>query len=122
VYSITDRASFEAVVKYRNKLYAVKDKDLTEYIPFVVFIRISTQHNVERTLQLVGNKCDLEDKRQVTTAQGKAVSEQWKCPFLEVMSICTLQSLNVFRRVQRTTSTLLRSSMRLLERFVRTAT
>jgi GTPase KRas len=32
---------------------------------------------------LVGNKCDLESERQVTTAEGKELAMQWGIPFLE---------------------------------------
>lgn len=51
VYSITSRQSFEEVMMYRQHILRVKDKD---YFP----------------ITLVGNKCDLESERQVST-QGK---------------------------------------------------
>ena len=32
---------------------------------------------------LVGNKSDLHIQRQVTTEEGKALAEEWKCAFTE---------------------------------------
>jgi GTPase SAR1 family protein len=32
---------------------------------------------------LVGNKCDLENKREVQTSEGKDLAKQWKVPFIE---------------------------------------
>ncbi len=33
---------------------------------------------------LVGNKCDLETEREVSTEQGKKLAIEWGCPFMEV--------------------------------------
>ena len=48
VYSITDRQSFEEIMTFQQQILRVKDKD---YFPMIV----------------VGNKCDLEGERQVST-------------------------------------------------------
>lgn len=48
VYSITSRQSFEEIVTFQQQILRVKDKD---YFPIIV----------------VGNKCDLENERQVST-------------------------------------------------------
>ena len=48
VYSITSRQSFEEIVTFQQQILRVKDKD---YFPIIV----------------VGNKCDLEHERQVST-------------------------------------------------------
>jgi len=48
VYSITSRQSFEEIVTFQQQILRVKDKD---YFPIIV----------------VGNKCDLESERQVST-------------------------------------------------------
>ena len=48
VYSITDRQSFEEIMTFQQQILRVKDKD---YFPIIV----------------VGNKCDLEAERQVST-------------------------------------------------------
>jgi GTPase SAR1 family protein len=52
VYSITDRQSFEEIMTFQQQILRVKDKD---YFPMIV----------------VGNKCDLDGERQVST-QGKS--------------------------------------------------
>lgn len=54
VYSITSRQSFEEITTFQQQILRVKDKD---YFPMVV----------------VGNKCDLENEREVTR-QGKQAS------------------------------------------------
>lgn len=48
VYSITDRQSFEEIMTFQQQILRVKDRD---YFPMIV----------------VGNKCDLEGERQVST-------------------------------------------------------
>jgi len=49
VYSITSRQSFEEIITFQQQILRVKDKD---YFPMIV----------------VGNKCDLESEREVSTA------------------------------------------------------
>lgn len=48
VYSITSRQSFEEIRTFQQQILRVKDKD---YFPIIV----------------VGNKCDLENEREVST-------------------------------------------------------
>lgn len=48
VYSITSRQSFEEIMTFQQQILRVKDKD---YFPII----------------LVGNKCDLESEREVST-------------------------------------------------------
>lgn len=48
VYSITSRQSFEEIITFQQQILRVKDKD---YFPMIV----------------VGNKCDLEGEREVST-------------------------------------------------------
>src|SRR6201999_2634492 len=48
VYSITSRQSFEEIMTFQQQILRVKDKD---YFPIIV----------------VGNKCDLESEREVST-------------------------------------------------------
>jgi len=67
VYDITSRPSFEEVVNLREQIYRVQDKDFSEKIPVV----------------LVGNKCDLESNRQVSTAEGQDLARAFRIPFRE---------------------------------------
>jgi hypothetical protein len=59
VYSITDRQSFEEIMTFQQQILRVKDKD---YFPMIV----------------VGNKCDLDGERQVST-QGPFASHPLLC-------------------------------------------
>lgn len=64
VYAITARSSFDEITSFREQILRVKDKDK---VPMV----------------MVGNKCDLESERQVTTAEGQALAKTFGCPFME---------------------------------------
>jgi len=65
LYSITSRVSFDLVPKYQQKIFMVKDED--DYYPMVI----------------VGNKCDLNESREVSAEQGKNLAVSLKCPFFE---------------------------------------
>ena len=45
---------------------------------------------------LVGNKCDLESKRCVLTAEGLELATQWKCPFFEVSALRNIDNIAPF--------------------------
>ncbi|EFA74806.1 Ras GTPase [Heterostelium album PN500] len=64
VYAITSRSSFDEIAAFREQILRVKDKDR---VPMIV----------------VGNKCDLESERQVTTGEGQDLAKSFGCPFLE---------------------------------------
>jgi len=64
VYAITSRSSFDEIASFREQILRVKDKDK---VPMI----------------LVGNKCDLETERQVTTGEGQDLSKSFGCPFFE---------------------------------------
>jgi len=64
IYSITNAISFTEIEKIRDGI--VKAKGNTS-VPMV----------------LVGNKKDLESKREVTTVKGKLAAKEWDCAFLE---------------------------------------
>ena len=63
VYDITRKNSFESVEKWVSDVTAVADKKIT--------------------VVLIGNKCDLEDQRQVTKEQGEEKSSKLEIAFLE---------------------------------------
>jgi len=67
VYSVTARHSFNEIERFREQIYRVTDKDYSEHIPLV----------------LVGNKCDLDEERQVTTQEGSDLAKSWSIPFME---------------------------------------
>jgi len=64
VYSVTLQASFDEAVSLHEHILRVKD---AEEVPFV----------------LVGNKCDLEDAREVKFEKGQSLATDLSCPFLE---------------------------------------
>lgn len=64
VYSITSRQSFEEITTFQQQILRVKDKD---YFPMV----------------MVGNKCDLENEREVPKSEGEALAKSFGCKFIE---------------------------------------
>jgi len=65
VYSVTSLNSFESAHRLKTSVYRVKDE--LEEIPIV----------------LVGNKCDLDTERVVSTEEGRKLSELWNVGFVE---------------------------------------
>lgn len=68
VFSITSATSFLEVNAFKEQLYRVLDLDNSEFIPFV----------------LAGNKCDLENERQVQSIEAQRLAEEWKVKYFEV--------------------------------------
>lgn len=64
VYSIANRRSFEELGEFRDAILRVKD---TDRFPMII----------------VGNKCDLEASREVTTIEGQELAKSYGCPFVE---------------------------------------
>ena len=65
VYSVDDRQSFEEIREIYQQILEVKSLG-------------------EITVVLVGNKCDLEDRREVDRAEGvQAAKDMCNCPFME---------------------------------------
>ncbi|RKP19638.1 GDP-mannose 4,6-dehydratase [Rozella allomycis CSF55] len=64
VYSITSRASFDEVTTFYKQILRVKDKD---YFPAII----------------LGNKCDLEDERIVSTQEGQDLANTFGIKFME---------------------------------------
>jgi len=73
-YSVTHRHSFDVEIsRFRDQILKVKD---IEKVPIV----------------LCGNKCDLENARQVSKKEGEDRAKEWNCPFFETSA---LQKINV---------------------------
>lgn len=64
VYSIIAQSTFNDLPDLREQILRVKDCD---NVPMV----------------LVGNKCDLQDQRVITTEQGEALAKKFQCTFME---------------------------------------
>jgi small GTP-binding protein len=64
VYAVTSRASLEALAEFREEILRAKDAD---EVPVLV----------------VGNKCDLEDQREVPEEDGRRLAATWGAGFTE---------------------------------------
>eukprot|EP01083_Nonionella_stella_P026312 72361_1 len=58
VYSITSRTTFDEAIIMREKILRCKEEE-------------------EPPIVLVGNKCDLEDQRQVQLSEGQGLAKEW---------------------------------------------
>jgi Ras-related protein Rab-8A len=68
VYDITVRKTFDNVSNWMDQIIQVNDG----------------QHVCKI---LIGNKCDLEDARKVSEAEGKQLAEEYKIPFMETSAM-----------------------------------
>ncbi|KAF2268818.1 ras-domain-containing protein [Lojkania enalia] len=82
VYSITDRQSFEEIMTFQQQILRVKDKD---YFPMII----------------VGNKCDLDGERQVSTREGQDLARQFGCKFIETSAKSRINVDNAFYDIVR---------------------
>ncbi|KAL5113414.1 RAS1 protein [Pleosporales sp. CAS-2024a] len=82
VYSITDRQSFEEIMTFQQQILRVKDKD---YFPMIV----------------VGNKCDLDGERQVSTQEGQNLAKTFGCKFIETSAKSRINVDNAFYDIVR---------------------
>ncbi|KAL6070654.1 Ras- protein rsr1 [Balamuthia mandrillaris] len=87
LYSITSRATFEALPEYVEQTLRVKDVD---EVPTVV----------------AGNCCEQEDKRAVTKEEGQKLAAQWNAGFFEISSRTNKESVDeVFAELLRRVAT-----------------
>jgi small GTP-binding protein len=77
VYSIIAQSTFNDLPDLREQILRVKDKD---EVPMV----------------LVGNKCDLQDQRVITTDQGDDLAKKFGCAFLEASAKTRLNVDQIF--------------------------
>ncbi|KAJ9048359.1 Ras GTPase [Entomophthora muscae] len=82
VYSIDNRESFREANALLKKISQVKDKP---YIPLV----------------LVGNKCDLSSRRQVSTKEGQDLARCWNSAFIETSAKLGIHVVDGFEELVR---------------------
>ncbi len=82
IYSITSRSSFDETKTFYDQILRVKDKD---YVPLV----------------LCGNKCDLQDERQVPKVEGEDLARDFKSPFFETSAKLRLNVDEIFFNIVR---------------------
>merc|ERR1712061_231957 len=78
VYSITATSTFNDLYEIRDQILRVKD---SEDVPII----------------LVGNKCDLEEEREVGRDQGQMLARNWgNCTFLESLAKAKVNVNDIF--------------------------
>lgn len=82
VFAVTSRSSFDEVTSFREQILRVKDEDK---VPMV----------------LAGNKCDLDNERQVTKAQGDELAKSFGCPFFETSAKARINVEEAFYQLVR---------------------
>ena len=83
IYSITDRSTFEEASRYKQQIERVRPMESS--IPMVV----------------VGNKYDLEDRRQVSKEEGQSLAREFDCPFFETSAALGHFVDDVFHQIVR---------------------
>jgi len=82
VFSVDNRSSFDEIYKYHRQILRVKDRD-------------------EFPMLMVGNKCDLEHQRTVTTEEGQHVARNLKVPYVECSAKLRMNVDNSFYELVR---------------------
>ncbi|XP_070535007.1 ras-related protein O-RAL-like isoform X2 [Ptychodera flava] len=67
VFSITEQESFQATSEFREQILRVKNVDKNDRIPFL----------------LVGNKSDLDERRQVSQEEAQSKAADWNVAYVE---------------------------------------
>lgn len=77
VYDITSNESLQSISLFVQKILLYKDVD-------------------KAAMVLVGNKCDLEDKRKITIEEGEEQAKTFDCPFFEVSAKTRINISEIF--------------------------
>lgn len=78
VYSVASRQTFEEIPQFRDRILLVNED---EVVPMV----------------LVGNKCDLDEDRQISTEEGATLAQDYGgIPFIECSALKSLNCEEVF--------------------------
>ena len=85
VFDVTSRESFDELAKFAEQISRVKDADAVR-VPLLV----------------VGNKCDLEQQRQVTTAEAQAFARSLGASLIETSAAQRVNVDEAFHELVRT--------------------
>jgi len=92
VYSVTSRQSFDNLKNFHEQILRVKDEDS---FPVVI----------------LGNKCDLEKDREVSTSDGKKFADLIRSPFFETSAKARINVEEGFFQLVREVQTYIKSSL-----------
>ena len=70
---------------FREQIYRVFDKDQSEHIPFIV----------------AGNKCDLENERQVVKTDAEKLAKEWGIKYIETSAKAKINVSELFEELVR---------------------
>eukprot|EP01084_Bolivina_argentea_P204149 348587_1 len=84
VYSITNPHSFTHAKSFKDKIIRARDHDSPPI-----------------AIMLIGNKCDLQDERQVQQSDGQKLADKWNCPFQEVSAKELINVTHIFEELVR---------------------
>ena len=79
VYDITNPQSFDDIQKWYEEIKRSGDKGVS--------------------IILVGNKCDLENERKISTEAGKNKTKEMNCPFYETSALSNIMIEEVFKSI-----------------------
>ena len=82
VYDITNETSFNNIEKWFDKIHEENDKE----IPVII----------------VGNKCDLENERKISTDKAKEKAQNLKCAFYETSALKAINIEQIFEELVNT--------------------
>merc|ERR1712137_1087323 len=85
LYDVTKRASFDRTKNFHHKIPMVKDCDQKKQPPII----------------LLGNKIDLEDQREVSTAEGEDLANQLGATFFETSALTNTNISEAFHELTR---------------------
>jgi GTPase KRas protein len=84
VYSITSRSSFANITTYHEHIQRAK----AQYTWSPTYPGQPGPHIAKTSLPvpiyLLGNKCDVDSEREVSTHEGEALAKELRCKFMEV--------------------------------------
>ena len=90
VYDVTDGKSFDSIAKWLRNIDEVSagsfltgQRDLREGRCSILEVYYFQNANEDVVKMIVGNKCDMEDKRVVPTERGQEVASHHGIPFFE---------------------------------------
>merc|ERR1712154_476106 len=79
VYSITKTETFDEIQQLYARIMRVKEDD-----------------EIQAPVVIVGNKCDLDNQRQVTTKEGTDLAKEYGCPFFETSAKTKINNTEPF--------------------------